>query len=87
MSVLALLALAAGQADEVVGPELIQLSALTGENAHLGNAPLYTTTVNWAANKRFEILKFKLKFPIARTFELSNFLGLVLGCIEAKFCK
>jgi hypothetical protein len=47
MSVLALLALAAGQADEVVGPELIQLSALAGENAHLGNAPLYTTTVKY----------------------------------------
>ena len=27
-------------------------------------------TVYWAANKRFEILKFKFKFPIARTFEL-----------------
>ena len=27
-------------------------------------------TVGWAANKRFEILKFKFKFPRARTFEL-----------------
>ena len=27
-------------------------------------------TVYWAANKRFEILKFKFKFPIARTFEV-----------------
>ena len=26
--------------------------------------------VGWAANKRFNILKFKFKFPIARTFEL-----------------
>ena len=26
--------------------------------------------VYWAANKRFNILKFKFKFPIARTFEL-----------------
>ena len=26
--------------------------------------------VTWAANKRFEILKFKFKFPIARVFEL-----------------
>ena len=26
--------------------------------------------VRWAANKRFTILKFKFKFPIARTFEL-----------------
>merc|ERR1711904_159353 len=25
---------------------------------------------NWAANKRFEILKFKFKFPRARTYEL-----------------
>ena len=24
----------------------------------------------WAANKRFKILKFKFKFPMARTFEL-----------------
>ena len=27
-------------------------------------------TVYWAANKRFEILKLKFKFPRARTFEL-----------------
>ena len=26
--------------------------------------------VAWAANKRFEVLKFKFKFPRARTFEL-----------------
>ena len=26
--------------------------------------------VNWAANKSFKILKFKFKFPRARTFEL-----------------
>ena len=39
---------------------------------------------NWAANKRFEISKFKFKFPRARTYEM---IGLVLGCIEAKFCK
>ena len=38
----------------------------------------------WAANKRFEISKFKFKFPRARTYEI---IGLVLGCIEAKFCK
>ena len=35
------------QIPQVVGPELIQLSALAGENAHLGNAPLYTTTVKY----------------------------------------
>ena len=39
---------------------------------------------NWAANERFEISKFKFKFPRARTYEM---IGLVLGCIEAKFCK
>ena len=26
--------------------------------------------VDWAANKKFNIVKFKFKFPIARTFEL-----------------
>ena len=40
--------------------------------------------VRWAAKKRFEISKFKFKFPRARTYEM---IGLVLGCIEAKFCK
>ena len=41
-------------------------------------------TLHWVANKRFEISKFKFKFPRARTYEI---IGLVLGCIEAKFCK
>ena len=41
-------------------------------------------TVAWVANKRFEISKFKFKFPRARTYEI---IGLVLGCIETKFCK
>ena len=40
--------------------------------------------VFWVANRRFEISKFKFKFPRARTYEI---IGLVLGCIEAKFCK
>ena len=40
--------------------------------------------VPWVANKRFEISKFKLKFPRARAYEV---IGLVLGCIETKFCK
>ena len=40
--------------------------------------------VPWVANKRFEISKFKFKFPRARTYEI---IGLVLGCIEANFCK
>ena len=39
---------------------------------------------NWAANKRFEISKFKFKFPRARTYEM---IGLVLACIEARFFK
>ena len=38
----------------------------------------------WVANKRFEISKFKFKFPRARTYEI---MGLVLGCIEARFSK
>ena len=41
-------------------------------------------SVRWVGNKRFEISKFKFKFPRARTYEI---IGLVLGCIEAKFCK
>ena len=41
-------------------------------------------TVDWAANKRLETSKFKFKFPRARNLEI---IGLVLGCIEAKFCK
>ena len=38
----------------------------------------------WVANKRFEISKFKFKFPRARTYKM---IVLVLGCIEANFCK
>ena len=41
-------------------------------------------TVPWVANKRFEISKFKFKFPRARTYKI---IGLVLGCIEANSCK
>ena len=37
-----------------------------------------------AVNKRLEISKFNFKFPRARNYEI---IGLVLGCIEAKFCK
>ena len=32
-------------------------------------------------------LKFQSLNPNSRELELSNFTGLVLGCIEAKFCK
>ena len=39
---------------------------------------------SWVANKQSEVWKFKF---ISRELELSNLLGLVLGCIEAKFCK
>ena len=41
-------------------------------------------TVHWAANKRLETSKCKFKFPRARNLEM---IGLVLGCIEANFCK
>ena len=41
-------------------------------------------TVDWAANKSLEISIFNFKFPRARNYEM---IGLVLGCIEAKFCK
>ena len=44
----------------------------------------WNMSVNWAANKRFEISKFKFEFPRARTYEM---IGLVLGGTEAKFCK
>ena len=43
-----------------------------------------TVEVPWVANKRFEISKFKFEFPRARNYEI---IGLVLGCVEAKFCK
>ena len=39
------------------------LPALGGRHARLRR-------VHWAANKRFKVLKFKFKFPRARTFEL-----------------
>ena len=41
-------------------------------------ASLPAGTAIWAANKRFEISKFKFKFPRARTYEL-----LVLGCTSS----
>ena len=39
--------------------------------------------VHWAANRRFEISKFKFKFPRARTYELIR----ARSRLEAKFCK
>ena len=53
---------------------------LRDEGFQLAEAGRYA----WVADKRFEISKFKFKFPRARTYEI---IGLVLGCIEAKFCK
>ena len=38
--------------------------------------------ISLVANKRFVSSKFKFKFPRARNLEI---IGLVLGCIEAKF--
>ena len=38
----------------------------------------WNMSVNWAANKRFEISKFKFEFPRARTYEM---IGLVLGLL------
>ena len=40
--------------------------------------------VYWAANQRLEISNFNFKFPRARNLEM---IGLVLGCMEAKFWK
>ena len=52
------------------GIEKLPLAAL-----HIGRTPLSDPAAArlgaaWAANKSFKILKFKVKFPIARTFEL-----------------
>ena len=61
-----------------------------GERARARNADVRAAALGpsqaevWAAKKSFKNLKFKLKFPIAR---ISNFLGLVLGWIEANICK
>ena len=44
--------------------------------------------VGWATNKRFEISKSSnKKRKNSRELKLTNLVGLVLGCIEAKFCK
>ena len=53
-----------------------QVSSLTDDS--------YTESVRWAANKRLEISNFNFKFRRARNYEV---IGLVLGCIEATFCK
>ena len=57
-----------------------------GEEASKGDGDNASarTTVPWVANKRFVSSKFKFKFPRARNLEI---IGLVLSCIEAKFCK
>ena len=46
--------------------------------------PRGAVTEVWAANTRFEISKVNSN---SRELELTNLLGLVLGCIEAKFRK
>ena len=40
-------------------------------------------TPRWVANKRFVSSRVKFKFARARHLEK---IGLVLGCVEAKFC-
>ena len=45
-------------------------SALSGVGASAAELLAAKLSVLWAANKSFEILKFKFKFPTARTFEL-----------------
>ena len=46
------------------------------------DAEAWVSKACWAAKKRF--VKFKLKFPRARNLKIT---GIVLGCIEANFCK
>ena len=49
--------------------------------------PSWAMNVSWAANKRFEVSEFKTLNSNSGELELTNFPGLVLGYIEAKFCK
>ena len=60
--------------------DLIGHGLMASDGVHL----FPTENAGWVANKRFEISKFKFKIPRAQNFRTS---GLVLGCIEAKFCK
>ena len=46
------------------------LQELMAEEATARQVAELEAKVNWAANKRFEISKFKFKFPRARTYEL-----------------
>ena len=68
-------------------PTWVERHGMTNPNKIMWN---YMSALHWAAtqvcaaNKMFEISKFKFEFPRARTYEM---IGLVLGCIEAKFCK
>ena len=76
-------ALHAGSSPEDAA-ELARAAALAAAKAKQRLAEMRAQKVDWVANKRFEITKLKFKFPKARTYEM---IGLVLGCIEAKFWK
>ena len=52
----------------------------TGEEANLKYYEMF-------AGLQISGLKFQSLKSLSRELELSNFLGLVLGCIEANFCK
>ena len=67
--------------DFVVSPDETVSIEITGDKLSFTGDRIM---VIWAANKRFEIQSSSSKF---RELELANFTGLVLGCIEAKFCK
>ena len=73
---------------ELKVPNLAAAEAMKRMQAELAAGASTSTgaskSVSWAANKRLETSKFKFKFPRARNLEI---IGLVLGCIEAKFCK
>ena len=64
-------------------PQREESGRLTRQLTASGRGPFkHDPAVPLAANKRFEVLKFKFKFPRARTFELYR-----ARSIEARFCK
>ena len=50
-------------------------------------ADAFLDTAEMRSGLQIRALKFQSLSSNSRELELSNFLGLVLGCIEAKFCK